>query len=580
MRPETSSFILSVIGCDAMRNRPVSGGDAISAVRRRRCVALAMLAVSLLMACSIGGMLVTSEDASGSTCSTCNGTGKVTCPTCGGEGTYTYRNEDYGCEACGGGGSVAEGDMKAGSGYVECSACNGTGSISDEQKVTSISISGSSSVKQNSSVTLSATVLPSNATDSSVTWSIDSGNSYVTISPNGKSCTVTGKAVGTATIKATANDGSGKYGTMQVKVTSAAVLVTSIDVSGTTSFTLGSSASLTVSVTPSNAANRDVTFERISGDDIGAGFVYSSGKLTLTATKAGTATIRATASDGSGIYKDFTVTVTEPAKQTYYAHLYYNASGGSGAPSEQSDSIYAATASGSATFTIPASSVTKTGYEFKGWSATSGSSTVEYRAGDRISVPYNESKTLYAVWEQVQYTSTLRFDANGGSNAPEAQQFIGTSTASHTFTIPSNIPTKSGSEFKGWAESSLADKASYQPGSTISVPYDGTKTLYAVWGTPQLTISSEPVKTVKVGQAWSYTPAVNVEGCTVTVTGADWLSVSSGTISGTPAKVGSHEVIVKVSKTGYSDAVQTFTLKVCSQYDSAPSAQGIFAYAE
>ena len=60
--------------------------------------------------------------------------------------------------------------------------------------VTSISISGASSVNAGSSITLSASVSPSNATDKSVTWSVQSGSSYVTISSNGTSCTVTGKA--------------------------------------------------------------------------------------------------------------------------------------------------------------------------------------------------------------------------------------------------------------------------------------------------------------------------------------------------------------------------------------------------
>ena len=75
--------------------------------------------------------------------------------------------------------------------------------------VTSISITGASSVNAGSSITLSASVSPSDATNKSVTWSVQSGSSYVTISPNGTSCTVTGKAAGEAIIKCTANDGSG-----------------------------------------------------------------------------------------------------------------------------------------------------------------------------------------------------------------------------------------------------------------------------------------------------------------------------------------------------------------------------------
>ena len=436
---------------------------------------------------------------------------------------------------------------------------------------------GDCSASPSSSNGLSASISISSSTDTSYTfkWTV----SGTPASAGTASFTFSVSAVEWDEIEDGNSKNISKSETVTVQIKSASVPVTGISISGKSSVEKGSSISLSASVSPSNATDGSVSWSVESGSQYVS--ISSGGKsCTVTGTSAGSATIRCTANDGSGVYRDFTVTVTEQAKQTYYARLYYNASGGSGAPSEQSDSIYAASASGSKSFTVSSTVPTRSGWEFKGWSTTSGSTVAEYHAGDTIAVPYDGSKTLYAVWEQVQYTSTLKFDANGGSNAPEVQQYTGTSTASHTFTIPSNIPTKSGSEFRGWAESSLADKASYQPGSTISVAYDGTKTLYAVWGTPQLTISSEPVKTVKVGQAWSYTPSVNVDGCTVTVTGADWLSVSSGTISGTPAKVGSYEVTVKVSKTGYSDAVQTFTLKVCSQYDSAPSAQGIFAYAE
>ncbi len=79
------------------------------------------------------------------------------------------------------------------------------------------------------------------------------------------------------------------------------------------------------------------------------------------------------------------------------------------------------------------------------------------------------------------YTCYLKYNANGGSGAPSDQSYSGTSTSNHTFTISSTTPTKSGYTFKGWATTSSATSASYQPGGTISVGYKSTKTLYAVW---------------------------------------------------------------------------------------------------
>ena len=79
---------------------------------------------------------------------------------------------------------------------------------------------------------------------------------------------------------------------------------------------------------------------------------------------------------------------------------------------------------------------------------------------------------------------------------------------------------------------------------------------------------------------WSYTPTANVSGFTVTVTGADWLSVSNGKISGTPTVKGSYNITVTVSKTGYTSDSQSFVVKVYSAlgFESEPGADGIIAY--
>mgnify|MGYP004653370253 FL=1 len=219
-----------------------------------------------------------------------------------------------------------------------------------------------------------------------------------------------------------------------------------------------------------------------------------------------------------------------------------------------------------------------TGSEIVNSTSTTDGSTKTYSVSGKSSaygVSYSATKTVY--------TSTLNFNANGGTGAPSALTYAGTSTSAHTFTIPSTTPSKSGFIFKGWSENSTAASASYSSGSTISVPYNGTKTLYAVWQVASLDITSEPAtKSLKVGQSWSYTPTTNVSGCTVTVSGADWLSVSDGKISGTPTTAGTYDITVTVSKTGYNSDSQTFALKVYSSlgFNSVPGANGMFAFAE
>ena len=450
--------------------------------------------------------------------------------------------------------------------------------------VTSISLqwtlSSSSTVFVGSTTSIRAICSPSNASDMTVTWSLSNGcatisrewnDTYNNVYRNGVD--IQGVSPGTVTLTATANDGSGVSKSVSIKVTNP---------------------------TYTYCLNFDMNGGEGGPDDMrqDAGDKTSNLKFTIPydkPTKSGytfagwSKTSNASTASyqpGDSIYVDYNdvtlYAVWKENKQNYYAYLNYNANGGSGAPSSQSDSIYASSASGSKTFTISSTKPTKSGYEFQGWSTSSGSSTASYQPGSTISVSYGSSVTLYAVWKQT-YTSTLNFNANGGTGAPSALTYTGTTTSAHTFTIPSTTPSKSGSIFKGWSESGSATTASYQPNSTISVPYNGSKTLYAVWQAADLDITSEPAtKSLKVGQSWSYTPTTNVSGCTVTVSGADWLTVSDGKISGTPTASGTYNVTVTVSKTGYNSDSQTFALKVYSSlgFNSIPGAHGLFAYAE
>ena len=452
-------------------------------------------------------------------------------------------------------------------------------SVSKGTPVTSISISGSSSVNKGSTLTLTATTSPSSATDRHVTWSITSGSSYATIqstsdTSTGGKCVITGVSAGSVTVKATAADGSGASATKTITVENPSYLYNlKFDANGGDLGNWDGWVQKSASDTTST-----LRFTIPSDEPTRSGYTFLGWSKSSSASSA-------TYTAGDTVYVDYNdltlYAVWQENKQTYYAYLYYNANGGSGAPSTQSDSIYASSASGSKSFTISTTKPTKSGYDFLGWSTSSSASSASYQPGGSISVSYGSSKTLYAVWKQAEYTSTLIFDANGGSGAPSKLTDTHTSTSAHMFTIPSTKPTKSGYIFLGWSDSKTASAASYQPGATISVPYNGTKTLYAVWEQAKITITSNPALTsLKVGQAWSYTPAASVDGCAVSVSGADWLSASNGKVSGTPTKAGTYTVTITLEKDGYESATQTFTLKVYSAlgFDSEPSSKGILTY--
>jgi uncharacterized protein YjdB len=72
------------------------------------------------------------------------------------------------------------------------------------KSVTNINIDSTKTVKLNDSITLIATLTPTDATNKKVTWSTNNNN--VTLTPNGLSCEVQGVSVGTSIITVTSND--------------------------------------------------------------------------------------------------------------------------------------------------------------------------------------------------------------------------------------------------------------------------------------------------------------------------------------------------------------------------------------
>lgn len=117
------------------------------------------------------------------------------------------------------------------------------------------------------------------------------------------------------------------------------------------------------------------------------------------------------------------------------------------------------------------------------------------------------------------YYAYLYYDANGGSGAPSTDTYQTTSSSgSHEFTISSVAPTNGDLIFAGWATSSSATEAEYQPGDTISVSIGSSVRLYAVWVEgPQFrvyvrTTSWQEAENVyvNVGGTWQRATAIHV----------------------------------------------------------------------
>ncbi|GHV72416.1 hypothetical protein FACS1894201_01460 [Bacteroidia bacterium] len=147
--------------------------------------------------------------------------------------------------------------------------------------------------------TLTATVLPANATNKNITWS-SNNTSVATVNSSG---VVTAVSAGSATITATTASGS-RTATCAVTVT--AVTPTSVSLSRITdTLTIGGTRTLSATVLPANATNKNITW---SSNNTSVATVNSSGLVT--AVSAGNATITVTTADGS---RTATCTVTVSA---------------------------------------------------------------------------------------------------------------------------------------------------------------------------------------------------------------------------------------------------------------------------
>ena len=177
--------------------------------------------------------------------------------------------------------------------------------------VTGITVSGTGGVTNittaNGTLQLSASVSPSNATNKTIIWSIANATGQASIGASGL---VTAITTGTVTVKATANDGTGIYGTLVITIYNQLIAVTSIAVSivgrGTNIIAYNGTLQLATTMAPSNATVKDVTWSIVNG--LGHATINPSGLVT--ALDNGTVTIMATAVDGSGVNGTFIITIS------------------------------------------------------------------------------------------------------------------------------------------------------------------------------------------------------------------------------------------------------------------------------
>ncbi len=164
------------------------------------------------------------------------------------------------------------------------------------------------SLESGSTLQFSAEVLPQNASNKEIDWSISGGTGTATISADGL---LTAGNPGLVTVLATAMDGSYTRGSIVLTITEPVVMVNSITLSSggdVTEVESGTSIQFSATVLPSGATNTELAWSVIEE----AGTASVTGTGLLTAGNPGNVTVVATAQDGSAVSGSFSLSITSP----------------------------------------------------------------------------------------------------------------------------------------------------------------------------------------------------------------------------------------------------------------------------
>ena len=152
--------------------------------------------------------------------------------------------------------------------------------------------------------------------------------------------------------------------------------------------------------------------------------------------------------------------------------VFYDANGGDGAPEAQAK-IH------DVTLILSETAPSREGYSFLGWATDPNAGRIDYYPGGEYTE--NAELTLYAVWQIKSFA--IRYDANGGDSVP-ACQF---KNYGEDLVLSSDVPSRYGHSFLGWARDPEASEPEYFPGDLYSANAD--LTLYALWQINTYTIS-------------------------------------------------------------------------------------------
>ena len=434
---------------------------------------------------------------------------------------------------------ISAGDARisifANGGSISGKAVSVTVTSKPADPVSAVTITGTNPIEVNMRTYYYAAVT-GGASGVGVTWEVTSGADLVDVlSTTSERIRLDTLSPGRFTLKATADDGSGVYGTLTVTIVGGDIKVSSItpmsinyQEMSTFSTPAGSSATVRSLISPSNATDKTTTAKVKSGTDIISILNHQTSATSLYSTtsimgeKEGTGVVRIESTDG-GAYADVTVNVTAKINDDYPSDtgltmIFYVGEDCGGKVINGTYTNATKMHAGTMSLELPFQ------LRFQGEFITSmpsadapyianpigpvsiwGKPTKEGTYYIYFESPNGTYRAIIIIRSRGEFTKTLKFDANLPSGAklegsiPEdmVQEKTGTD---YTFAIPEASFSVDGYSFLGWK--------TYKDGPATDSDLD----LYGVWGEDDTyTVTGENV-TATLYAEWFPHPDGIVEG--------------------------------------------------------------------
>ena len=186
------------------------------------------------------------------------------------------------------------------------------------ESITISSAGGITSLESGSTLQFSALVLPEEATNKSVEWSVNNGTGTADITANGL---VTAELPGTVQVIASAMDGSGISDAFSLIITAPQVPITSIELTaagGITELESGQTVQFSANILPANASNKNLLWSVSSIS--GTASISSQGLLF--AGDPGEVEVLASSRDGSGVTGSYILNILPGTVEVLSINVY------------------------------------------------------------------------------------------------------------------------------------------------------------------------------------------------------------------------------------------------------------------